>query len=199
VLTWPPTHLSRFRALACLCLMVGTALAVWQPVASAHYRPTPEHRLAAGPKAHVRWSGFHGVKFGEPLSAAAKKVHGRVMSDMPRSDARSVYYPGLVAIKGSLGADGYRSGGTVGSFQAFSERVIFPHHTFMGESLARFRRALGKGARPERPEHNAAIGYYLVGPHGRTLWAWGSGDTGVLAIGIAESLAGAEVDWVYEG
>jgi hypothetical protein len=172
---------------------------MWLPVASAHYRPTPDRLMAGRPKAHVRWSGFHGVKFGEPLSAAAKKVHGKVMSDMPRSDARSVYYPGLVAIKGSLGADGYRSGGTVGSFQAFSERVIFPHHTFVGESLARFRRALGKGARPERPEHNAAIGYYLVGPHGRTLWAWGSSDTGVVAIGIAESLAGAEVDWGYEG
>ena len=174
-------------------------LALWLPVASANERPAPD-RLQARQhaKAHVRWSGFHGVKFGEPLSAAAEKLHGRVTSDEPRSDSKFLDYPGAVSISGSLGADGYRSGGTVGSFQAFSASVIFPHHTFVGESLTRFRGSLGKGARPEKPEHNAATGYYLVGPHGRTLWAWGTNSTVVFAIGIAESLAGAELDWGAE-
>jgi hypothetical protein len=76
---------------------------------------------------------------------------------------------------------------------------MFPRHTFAGESLARFRRSLGNSARPESPEHEAAIGYYLVGPHGRTLWAWGTNSAGVILIGLAESLAGAEVDWGYQG
>jgi hypothetical protein len=76
---------------------------------------------------------------------------------------------------------------------------MFPRHTFVGESLARFRRSLGKGGRPEKPEHNAAIGYYLVGPHGRTLWGYGSSDTGVELIGLAESFAGARSDWGNEG
>jgi hypothetical protein len=189
------------KLIVCTCLTAGAALAVCLPVASASARPAPDRLQARQQaRAHVRWSGVLGVKFGEPLSAAARKLHGTVGSDEPRSDARFLNYPGeLVAIKGSLGADGYRSGRTVGSFQAFSEGVIFPHHTFVGESLARFRRSLGKGARSEKPEHNAAVGYYLVGPHGRTLWAWGSGSTGVVAIGIAESLAGAEADWGYEG
>jgi hypothetical protein len=176
-----------FRTLVSCCLAAGVALAFWIPEASAA-------------TAHVRWSGYHGVKFGEPLSAAARKVHGRVASDEPRSDARFLDYPGaLVSIKGSLDPEGVRSEGTVGSFQGLSARVVFPHHTFIGESLARFRRSLGKGARPERPEHNAARGYYLVGPHGRTLWAWGASSAGVIAIGLSESLAGAEADWGYEG
>ncbi len=148
------------------------------------------------------------MKFGEPLSAAARKLHGRVESDEPRSDARGVDYPdALVGIGGSLRweeAGGFRvpvrSGTMVGSFLSTSERVMFPRHTFAGESLARFRGALGKGARPERPEHNAAIGYYFVGPHGRTLWAYGSSSTGTVGlIGLAESLAGAELDWTNEG
>jgi hypothetical protein len=156
----------------------------------------------------VRWSGYHGVKFGEALSVAAKRLHGKVESDEPRSDAHFLNYPGaLVAISGSLRWEGsgglryqVRSGRTVGSFQGLSGRVTFPRRTFMGESLAQFRRSLGKGARPEKPEHNAAIGYYLVGPHGRALWAWGSSSTGVVeAIGLTESLAGARVDWGYEG
>jgi hypothetical protein len=180
---------------------VVAAMVLALPVAAGAEHP------AAGPKAHVRWSGFHGVKFGEPLSAAAKKLHGRVTSDMPRSEAKGVEYPdALVGIGGSMQWDEYdgvrsgvRSGSTVGSFLSTSERVMFPRHTFFGESLAKFKRALGSGARPERPEHNAAIGYYLVGPHGRTLWAWGSQRYGVELIGIAESLAGAEVDWGYEG
>jgi hypothetical protein len=175
--------------MAASCLALGVALVLWVPVASA----------VGGPHAHVSWSGFRGVEFGEPLSAAAKKLGGRVESDEPRSEARSVNYPdALVGIAGELRSE-VRSGSTVGSFLSTSERVIFPHHTFAGESLARFRRSLGKGARPERPEHSAAIGFYLVGPHGRTLWAWGSKDTGVLVIGLAESLAGARIDWGYEG
>jgi hypothetical protein len=130
-----------------------------------------------------------------------------VESDEPRSDANHVYYTGEpVSISGSMRWEEsgglrfqVRSGRTVGSFQDLSGRVTFPRHTFIGESLARFRRSLGKGARPENPEHEAAIGYYLVGPHGRTLWAWGSRSAGVIAIGLAESLAGAEVDWSNEG
>jgi len=200
----PPGRIRRrgpLRTLASCCLATGAALVLWVPVASAAGRPVPELLQARQhAKAHVRWSGYHGVRFGEPLSEAARKLHGTVMSDEPRSDSRFLNYPGdLVAIKGTLDGDGYRSGGTVGSFQAFSEGVIFPHHTFVGESLTRFRRSLGKGARPETPEHNAATGYYLVGPHGWTLWAWGTSSTGVAAIGIAESLAGAEADWSYEG
>jgi hypothetical protein len=129
------------------------------------------------------------------------------MSDEPRSDAKDVDYPdALVGIGGSMRweeSGGFRfpvrSGTTVGSFLTTSQRVLFPRHTHAGEPLARFRRALGAGARPERPEHNAAFGYYFVGPHGRTLWAYGSGDTGVAVIGLAESLAGAELDWTNEG
>lgn len=194
------------KLVVCLCL-TGAALAVWLPVASANARPTPARLLAVRPRAHVRWSGFHGVKFGEPLSGAARRLHGTVESDEPRSDARFVDYPdALVGISGSLRWESsgdlrfqVRSGREVGSFLSTSGRVMFPRHTSAGESLARFRGALGKGARPERPEHNAAIGYYLVGPHGRTLWAWGSSDTGVTVIGLAESLAGAELDWTNEG
>jgi hypothetical protein len=201
------THLPLFRALVCLCLTAGAALVVWLPVASAGDRPAPDRLMTGGHEAHVRWSGFHGVKFGEPLPAAAKQLHGRVTSDEPRSDAKGVNYSdALVGIGGSMEWEEYdgvrsgvRSGSTVGSFLSTSERVMFPRHTFAGEPLAKFKRALGKGARPERPEHNAAIGDYLVGPNGRTLWAWGSSDTGVAVIGIAESLAGAETDWGYEG
>ena len=196
-----------FRALAFLGLTAGAALALWLPVASANDRPTADHLRAGLPTAHVRWSGYHGVKFGEQLSAAAKKLHGRVASDEPRSDAHYLSYPGeLVAISGTMRWEGsgglryqVRSGRKVGSFQGLSGRVIFPRRTFIGESLARFRRSLGKGARPEKPEHNAAIGYYLVGPRGRTLWGWGSSSDGVVAIGLAESLAGARVDWGNEG
>jgi hypothetical protein len=192
------TQTVRFGA-AIFAVLAALVLAL--PVAAGAEHP------AAGPKAHVRWSGFHGVKFGEPLSAAAKKLHGRVTSDMPRSHAKGVNYPdALVGIGGTLRWEesyGYRipvrSGTTVGSFLSTSERVMFPRHTFFGEPFAKFKRALGKGARPERPEHNAAIGYYLVGPHGRTLWAWGSQRYGVELIGIAESLAGAELDWTNEG
>jgi hypothetical protein len=156
----------------------------------------------------VRWSGYHGVKFGEPLSVAAKRLHGRVESDEPRSDANFLDYTGApVGISGSLRWEGsgslryqVRSGRKVGSFLSTSGRVMFPRHTFVGESLAQFRRSLAKGARSERPEHSAAIGYYLVGPHDRTLWAYGSSDTRVVqAIGLAESLAGARFDWGYEG
>lgn len=170
--------------------------------------PAPDRLQASRPKAHVRWSGFHGVKFGEPLSAAARKLHGWVESDRPRSGNWSVSYPdALVGIGGALRwVESYgqrfreRSGREVGSFLSASGRVMFPRHTFAGESLARFRRSLGKGARPERPEHNAAIGYYLVGPHGRTLWAYGSASTGTVdLIGLAESLTGAKYDWGFEG
>jgi hypothetical protein len=191
-----------------LAVAAGAALTLWIPVAAANGRTAPEPlRVGRATKAHVRWSGFHGVKFGEPLSAVARELHGRVGSDEPRSAARFVDYPAaLVGIGGSLRweeSSGVRfqdrSGTTVGSFLSTSERVVFPRHTHVGESLARFRRALGKGARPERPEHNAAIGYYLVGPHGRTLWAWGSSDTGVAIVGLAESLAGAKLDWSNEG
>lgn len=192
-----------FRGLASICLTAVAALTLWLPVASANNRYTLAHRHGT---AHVKWSGYHGVKFGEPLSAAARRLHGSVKSDEPRSPALSLEYPGLVAVLGSLRweASGelrspYRSGPNVGSFEAFSGRVRFPHRTFVGESLGRFRRSLGKGARPERPEHSAAIGYYLVGPHGRTLWGWGARSTGVFVIGIAESLGGAEIDWGYEG
>lgn len=207
MLTPAPTKPDHLRWLALLCLTAGVALAIRLPVASAHAGPTPEPLMMGGPKAHVRWSGFHGVKFGEPLSAAAKKLRGRVTSDEPRSDAKGVDYPdALVGIGGSMRWEEYdglrggvRSGSTVGSFLSTSERVMFPRHTFAGESLASFRRVLGKGARPERPEHEAAIGYYLLGPHGRTLWAWGSNEFGIAVIGLAESLAGAEEDWGYEG
>jgi hypothetical protein len=155
----------------------------------------------------VTWSGYRGVEFGEPLAVAARKLHGRVESDEPRSDANFVYYAGEpVSISGSMRWESsggvrfqVRSGKEVGSFQGLSGSVTFPRHTFVGESLARFRRSLGKGARAERPEHSAAVGYYLVGPHGRTLWAWGSSSTGVQAIGLAESLAGARIDWGAEG
>jgi hypothetical protein len=191
--------------------LLSLAAAVFPTVASGRTSVLSTMRIPAAARtatAHVRWSGFHGVKFGEPLSAAAKKLHGTVRSDEPRSDARYVSYPGpMVAISGSMrweGSDGLRyqvrSGRTVGSFQALGEGVTFPRGAFVGESLARFKRSLGKGARPQRPEHNAAVGYYLVGPHGRTLWAWGSKTTGtVTAIGLAESLAGARVDWGNEG
>jgi hypothetical protein len=188
---------------ACLSLTALATFAVWLPVASANDRPTPTRLQAVQSKAHVRRSGFRRVKFGEPLSDVAKRLHGTVRSDEPRSAARFVDYPdALVGISGSLRWESsgslrfqVRSGREVRSFLSTSGRVMFPHHTFAGESLSQFRRALGKGARPERPEHNAAIGYYLVGPHGRTLWAWGSSDTGVAVIGLAESLAGAELDW----
>jgi hypothetical protein len=189
-------------------MTVGAMLALWLSVASANDRPSPD-RLSTRQHAaaHVRWSGFHGVKFGEPLSVAARTLDGRVTSDEPRSDARGVDYPGaLVGIGGSMRWEEsggirfqVRSGGNVGSFLSTSPRVKFPRRTFAGESLARFRRSLGKDGRPERPEHEAAIGYYLVGPHGRTLWAWGTRSAGVIVIGLAESLAGAEIDWGYQG
>jgi hypothetical protein len=191
------------------CVAAVVAVATWVPVASAHaHRPTLDRQQAkrAG-WAHVRWSGYRGVQFGEPLSIAARKLHGRVRSDEPRSDAWSLVYPGgRVSIGGSLQweeSGGFRSqnrsGSTVGSFLTASEHVMLPRHTFVGESLTRFRRSLGKGARPQRPEHNPAIGFYLVGPHGRTLWGYGSRETGLAYIGIAESLAGAKFDWGYEG
>jgi hypothetical protein len=53
---------------------------------------------------------------------------------------------------------------------------VFPHHTSMGESLARIKRSLGSGVHPEDPERNAAIGYYLVVPRGRTLRGGGTKD-----------------------
>jgi hypothetical protein len=176
------------------------------PVAGANSRSTPD-RLLLGRQAKVTWSGFHGVTFGEPLSDAARRLHGTVRSDEPRTDARFVYYAGEpVSIGGSMrwqSAGGIRfqvgSGETVGSFLALSDRVIFPRHAFIGEPLSRFRRSLGKGGRPERPEHNAATGYYLVGPHGRTLWAWGQNDVGVESIGLSESLEAARSEWGYEG
>jgi hypothetical protein len=178
----PPGRIWRsdpFRALASCCLTAGAALALWLPVASANGRPTPDRLLA-----------------------------GRPTADEPRSDANFLSYPDeLVSISGSMRWEGsgglryqVRSGRKVGSFQGLSGRVTFPRRTFLGESLAQFRRSLGKGARPEKPEHNAANGYYVIGPHGRTLWAWGSSSAGMVeAIGLAESLAGARIDWGYEG
>lgn len=193
------------------CLVAAAAaVSLLLPVASADNRPTSESLPAGRPGTaqHVTWSGYHGVKFGEPLKAAARRLHGKAKSDEPRSDAKFVDYPGgLVAIFGSLRWEGsgafraqVRSGRKVGSFLTLSRHVIFPHHAFVGESLARFRRSLGKRGRRERPEHNAAVGYYLVGPRGRTLWAYGSRSTRrVEAIGLTESLAGARVDWSAEG
>jgi hypothetical protein len=160
---------------------------------------------------HVTWSGFRGIKFGEKLVDAAKALHGRAACSELPVDRCGVVYPGdsTVSVSGSLrweGSNGnrfqVRAGRAVGSFQSFASgerRVEYPLGTFIGQSLADFRRELGSGARRERPEHNAALGYYLVGPHGRTLWGWGDRQTGLVAIGLAESLAGARFDWSYEG
>jgi hypothetical protein len=148
------------------------------------------------------------VVFGELLSAAAKRLGGTIGTDEPRSDDRFLTFPGDTAtsIAGSLRSEVVggtrsltRSGPTVGSFSSVSARIRYPRGTFVGESLARFKRVLGHGARPERREHNAAIGYYLVGPQGRTLWGYGTSQNGVLAIGLAESLTGARIDWSNEG
>ena len=60
----------------------------------------------------VTWSGFRGVTFDESLSAAAKKLHGKIESDEPRSDAKSIVYPAEeVAVNASLrwqSSDGVR-------------------------------------------------------------------------------------------
>lgn len=95
------------KLILCLCLTAGAGLAFWSPVASANDRPALDRLLASRPKAHVRWSSFHGVKFGEPLSAAARKLHDRVESDEPRSDAHFVDFPGPpLAILGAMRRDG---------------------------------------------------------------------------------------------
>lgn len=170
-----------------------------------------DHALAAESRTaqlNVTWSGYDGVSFGEALTAAARTLHGTVASDAPRSNDKFLAYPGagLVAISGSLRSETEsgirvisRSGPDVGGFLSRSRRVRFPDDTHADESLTQFKRALGSGIRPERPEPNGATGYYLVGPHGRTVWAYGDSRDGILVIGLAESLAGARHDWNDQG
>jgi hypothetical protein len=156
----------------------------------------------------VTWSGYRGVTFGETLKAAAGKLHGTIKSDEPRDNANLFFYPGdsSVYLYPSL-RDNIRSGTIVGSFESAlgigsasgGEGVMYPLGTHVGESLAAFKRALGPGARPEIPEHNAGVGYYLVGPNGRTLWGYGSHGGPIGNIGLASSLATARYDWGYEG
>jgi hypothetical protein len=202
-------------SMAAQCVSEGSSAApngAWLENARARHRVgVSVARKAQAAPLHVTWSGFRTVTFEETLVDAAKALHGRVTCSKLPTESCGVTYPGdlSVSVSGSLrwtGSKGnsfpLRTGRTVGSFQSFSggkRPVRYPRGTFVGQSLAHFKRALGSRARRERPEHNAAVGYYLVGPHGRTLWGWGDSRTGIIAIGLAESLAGAKFDWQFEG
>jgi hypothetical protein len=183
-------------AFTCIAF-VGTSALVAAPSQAASTAP------------QVTWTGYRGVTFGESLQAAAKTLHGTVKSGALTSTPNSLIYPGeentvdvlpsLVWLDDNVGRHQSRASNTVGSFWSIGNRepILYPLGTFDGQSLAKFKRALGAHAHRFEPAVSSETGYYLVGPHGRVIW--GYGDSAINAIGLASSLSDAKFQWRIEG
>jgi hypothetical protein len=114
----------------------------------------------------ITWDGYHGVKLGEDLHAAAKTLGVTTRNHCGRYDS--------VATNTVAMDDEALTDGRVDTIGAIGKGVPGPNGVRLGMTIAQARHALGPESGIRNPDD--VISYYWIGPEGHTLFVESTGE-----------------------